>query len=370
MRLRRADRSPKLFRYQSELADKIERVIEEHGRGLVSLPTGAGKTRTAVIALLHSLQRDSAAKFLWFAPTNELLEQAHAATRQLWRELDNPPDIEIAYKGGYEGTSAIWFTTPHAINADRMSDFSDVRAVVFDEAHQVAAPTFRDALERVADSGCAVIGLSATPGRANEAEMPELLNAFNRNLLVSEDLGPKPVEMLQRRGVLSKLRFHQVPRSRAEVPSQVARLLDCVTLARDLSAEGHRVLVFTASVAGALAGESWLNQRGVSAAYVEGQLDEQERRRRLSLFETGTISVLINQKLLTTGYDCPAVTDVIIEPRVGSPILFEQMVGRAARGPAVGGAAVSTIWQFDDHLEIHGLPQSYYRYRDFQWRVA
>jgi DNA repair protein RadD len=77
--------------------------------------------------------------------------------------------------------------------------------------------------------------------------------------------------------------------------------------------------------------------------------------------------VLANQHLLAVGYDCPAVTDVVIQNKISSLILFEQIVGRAARGPLTGGSRVASVWEFEDHLALHGLPQSYYRYRDYDW---
>jgi superfamily II DNA or RNA helicase len=93
----------------------------------------------------------------------------------------------------------------------------------------------------------------------------------------------------------------------------------------------------------------------------------EDRYAIISAFERHKISVLVNQRLLATGYDCPAVTDVLLLTRIGSPILFEQIVGRAARGPRTGGSRVGTIWEFDDHLAMHGLPSSYYRYKDYDW---
>jgi DNA repair protein RadD len=52
---------------------------------------------------------------------------------------------------------------------------------------------------------------------------------------------------------------------------------------------------------------------------------------------------------------------------VGSAITFEQMVGRAARGPAVGGVEEAVIWQLDNLLAVHGWPSSYSRYLASLW---
>ena len=89
------------------------------------------------------------------------------------------------------------------------------------------------------------------------------------------------------------------------------------------------------------------------------------------LEDPGTLwlpAVAADALVLATGYDCPAIRHVILATQIRSPIMFEQIVGRASRGPLVGGHAKSTVWQFDDHLAAHGLPQSYYRYSDYDWR--
>ena len=90
----------------------------------------------------------------------------------------------------------------------------------------------------------------------------------------------------------------------------------------------------------------------------------------MAQFATGEIRVVVNKTLLATGYDCPAVEHVVLTVPVGSPITFEQMIGRAARGRLVGGADEAHVWQADDHLRVHGGPQSYYRYSDPDWDLA
>ena len=87
----------------------------------------------------------------------------------------------------------------------------------------------------------------------------------------------------------------------------------------------------------------------------------------MNLFEAGNINVLVNQKLLSTGYDCPNIDNVYILGRINSPILFEQIVGRASRGALVGGSSSCKIYVFDNHIKIHGEPNSYTSYVDFGW---
>lgn len=358
------DRTIRLFDYQHDLAQQMQTVASTRERALVSLPTGAGKTRTAVAAFLSTLDRDPSSRWAWLAPTKELLAQAYEAVVDCWRQLNNPPRVIVSYGGEAEPEASLWLTTPQAVISEARAGRRSFTTVLFDEAHQVAAPTFHSAFSDLGGEGAAMIGLSATPGRIDDAEDDFLRATFGNRLLVSSLLGSDPVATLQDRGVLARLRFRDLG---GPGNSDDERLRLALKRAQVLAQDGRRVLVFTASVAQAIAGSIWLNANAVRAAHVDGQLDDAERRSRLAAFGTGGISVMLNQKLLATGYDCPAVTDIILIPRIGSPILFEQMVGRVARGPITGGAPVGHVWQFDDHLAVHGMPKSYYRFNRKAW---
>ena len=383
LRLRSAETVPRLFKYQQELVTAIERVCSSApggNIGLVALPTGAGKTRTAAVALLRILSNRRASLVLWLAPTIELLEQASSTIRSMWLADRSAPDLDLVRTdlvGEFptDVERGVFLSTPQMIAARlKRGRVPRTDIVVFDEAHHIEAPVFRGALERLRrEQGTAVIGLSATPGRTSEAETERLVDFFDGRLLRSDQLGRDPIKVLQRRGVLARVGFKEVPpagaqaaRSAAVSKRDVAQFRAVVRLARTLAAKS-RVLVFAASVdyAGVLAAA--LRCEGTRAAAVSSRDDGRVRRSRLRAFEHGELSVIANKQLLATGYDCPAVRHVILATRIGSAILFEQIVGRASRGPRVGGHARSTVWQFDDHLRLHGLPQSYYRYRDYDW---
>ena len=359
---------PKLFDYQDELVNKVQDSISGQRAGLMSLPTGGGKTRTAIAAALDSLRNSSDSRWLWVAPTVELLNQAAETFQSMWMRDFGAPDCRIVIQGEPDPDAFMWFNTPQSVNTATFPKASfDV--VIFDEAHQLAAPTFRSAVARASSEHSSLIGLSATPGRSSDRETAFLVDYFEGNLIRSEVLGPNPVQALIDRGVLANLTFRNIVQDGINLPSD-ARLQAIGRLSRRLAANGRKVLSFTSSVADAIALSLHLEHLGVSASYVDSKLAGEERKFRLDRFESGEIQILFNQRLLATGYDCPAVSDVVLGSRIGSPVLFEQMVGRAARGPLTGGSSVARIWEFDDHLSIHGLPQSYYRFRDFEWQQA
>jgi DNA repair protein RadD len=369
--LDRSKQRPAMFAYQRDLADRAVAGLLNGESSLLALPTGAGKTRTACVALLAALSTGRLLRAVWLAPSIELIDQAVSSMRDLWRDFGSAPNLTLArdQESFARVERGVLFATPQAINAwqrRRVGGLEAVDAVVFDEAHQLGAATFREAVELASGRGLApVLGLSATPGRRNLSEMDDLVALFGGRLLTSDRLRPNPVEVLQRMGILSKLEFRSIDPGPAA--SEAQRISSSVKVLERLERVSSRSMVFASSVSAGAVLAAAARSRGISAEFVDGQTPANRRRRAVERFSSGDLAVLVNFRLFSTGYDCPAVSDVLIGARVGSPILFEQIVGRGARGPRTGGSRVARIWQFEDHLALHGLPQSYYRYREFDW---
>ena len=386
--LRCADTLPSLFRYQADLVAQILSLCSAappKNVGLVSLPTGAGKTRTAAVALLTILQRSRTYVVLWLAPTRELLAQGAATLESMWTSYRGAPDIELV-RADLLGTlpndvhHGVIFATPHMVAARmKRRELPDPDLVVFDEAHHIEAPVFRKAVENVrATRNVPMFGLSATPGRSSDEETESLVEFFGGHLLRSRELEPDPIKALRRLGVLSKVSFRQIPivpftlsdkdsggpRSGTRGRDELHSLVRLVT---QLSKKA-RVLVFAESVDYSRLLAAALRCEGVAAAAVSSRDLDEQRRAKLARFERGELSVLVNKSLLATGYDCPAIRHVVLATQIGSAILFEQIVGRASRGPMVGGHSQSTVWQFVSHEAMHGAPQSYLRFKGHDWK--
>ncbi|WP_197507974.1 DEAD/DEAH box helicase [Mycobacterium sp. 1245801.1] len=372
----RSQLRPRLFDYQVDLVEKFVEHMSEGRTGLLSLPTGGGKTRTAVVACLDSFTRETLENVIWLAPTRELVDQALLTFIEMWKAIGRCPDMRI--RKGFQTSSgrSVCVTTPQEVYA-RLRDDLDVGvwdAVVFDEAHQLGARTYEQSVRALrakhsvsSSRPTGLIGLSATPGRTVDEETSQLVEFFGGELITSGTLGTNPVLTLQRRGVLARLEFRKLTQRAIPVADELTRLRVAVKACQSFALRGRRVMVFTQSVEGAECLADALSGLEVPAACVSSKLSAQRRFAILAAFGEGKVQVLANQRLLATGYDCPAVSDVLLLGPIGSPILFEQMVGRAARGPKTGGSALARVWDFDDHLTRYGIPSSYYRYRDYDW---
>lgn len=377
-----------LLDYQAELVREIVGLCSRNppdNIGLVALPTGAGKTRTAVCAILKLVAANSVGKVLWLAPSRELLEQAVGAFQALW-PIGGSRVIGLdllrchVLKDYPKATRAsVYFSTPHMlylrlIRARPKLPVWDL--VVFDEAHLAGAPTFRDALTLARELGVTeapCFGLSATPGRSKESGTDSLIGLFNRRLLTSRLLGKDAFAALRQRGVLAQVEFRTISGGAAKFHSHkgaaadIQRFRATTSLCRQISNSGNTI-VFSGSIRHAVALAVSLKHQGVAAAWVSGAMSHRDRERTIKAFEAGALSVLVNKNLLATGYDCPAISNVVLTVPIRSAVLFEQMVGRASRGPLVGGNAKATVWYFEDHIKWHGRPASYQRYALSGWR--
>ena len=83
---------PKLHDYQKVVAANVLNMLRCEGdsdderRGMVSMPTGSGKTRVAVQAVVEAMRDDGfGGGVLWVADRDELCEQAVEAWAQVWR---------------------------------------------------------------------------------------------------------------------------------------------------------------------------------------------------------------------------------------------------------------------------------------------
>lgn len=386
-----------LFDYQDDLRNKLLNLVRlgvDDGRCLVGLPTGGGKTRTAVVAVRDLIEQGTVQVVFWIAPAIELLQQAQHAFREAWSRRDVGPltvcPVDSFMSEHEQSGPVVILATAQWLGGASQRGLPDQlpapHLIVFDEAHQAIAPTYLEGVDALRTHKSAdavpVVGLSATPGRSDVQEVRLLADFFGRTLLVSERLGKNPVDALQSRGVLAEIDFttlplsgHQAtsPPTRDRFPSLDAVVNDPVrmeqlvdTLKR--SPSGSRTLVFAASVDHATGIAAALTACGKRALPISTYTSPANRDKFLHWFRAGQVPVLVNKDLLVTGFDLPALDQVFLAAPVRSSIRFEQIVGRVIRGPAVGGQPQSRVFQFEAHDEIHGTLESYSRFWDYGWR--
>ncbi|MFD2419021.1 DEAD/DEAH box helicase [Amycolatopsis pigmentata] len=373
-----------LFPHQRRAVAQMRALLRKgRPRLLLHMPTGSGKTRTALNLVCDFLREHEGRAVLWVASTRELLDQAAREFHRAWGTLGNREVPIVAAWGGQEWrsedvTDGLLVASLQTIYArqDELGFIDDLGRrlglIVFDEAHQAVAPTYRGVVQRLSSAGLPItpiVGLSATPGRTFVgSDTDDELAEFFQRTKVELDTGEtgaaaNPVEYLIQQGYLAKPEFRllgELPDIDAdpmtdsddaiELGIDEGDYLDAVVgTTLDLIRESHRrVIVFAASVELAHLIASTLRGAGVLADSVDGTTAPEIRDTAIRMFKSPmpVPRVLVNYGVLTTGFDAPQTSAVVIARPTRSLVLYSQMVGRGIRGPKAGGnqnAVVVTV---------------------------
>ncbi len=401
--------------HQKEALASLDRWYRTNARksggGILVLPTGAGKTFTAVRFLCVNPLSDGY-KVLWLAHTHHLLEQAIDAFGPVAMGSQSPV-VDVAHvreprdtlrarvvsgTPGHGQVKAITAaddvlivtlqTAAHALTEEHPQLMEFLRAaggklvVVFDEAHHAPAPSYRRLVCRLRElhPGLLLLGLTATPTYSDDRREGWLKQLFPQGILHQV-----PVARLMADRVLAKPHLEE-PRTLLTPEFDERAYARWVSTYRDLpedlitqlaeNQQRNDFIVDTYLANRARYGKTllfadrwyqcdYLRERfrahGVRAdvvySHIENDLGSAEARRRrtgdenarvLAAFRSDALDVLINVRMLTEGTDVPSVQTVFLTRQTTSGVLLTQMVGRALRGPAFGGTENAYVVAFID----------------------
>jgi superfamily II DNA or RNA helicase len=340
--------------------------------GLLSLPTGSGKTLTTCSLVLKVLEGKYSTKkcALWIAPQRELLYQASEAFQAAWWSGQGPSSLDIKMlttKSSFkipERPTCFLLTPNLAIKImPSLKKCSDI--AIFDEAHHAAAEVFNSIWDELINGEIGVknllsLGLSATPDRENTDEIQILQHAFGNNLFVPEKLGINPIKTLIQQGVLSKPIFQHLDqflsfakfRGVKDKRSMQSLLLDksrwdcIIDSIVNRTVKGQTVIYCLDKLHGSLLTKH-LRYLGKRAEFVDGSTPFSIRNGIFERFRNKDTEFLINVKLLIEGVDCPAAENIILTYPTQAQIRLHQMIGRVLRGPMIGGTLEGKVYAME-----------------------
>jgi superfamily II DNA or RNA helicase len=383
-----------LHDYQEFVTGRIkdELIRGRLGRAMVSLPTGAGKTRVAVQALVEEI-RDGSLRgpIVWIAQSDELCEQAVESWTFIWRALGPGHRMSVGRLWGTndvaEATDGFQLVvaTPDKLdtkigNAD-YDWLTEPSVVVVDEAHTSVAPSYTRVLAwlgrgRARKGSEVLLGLTATPFRnTNVAETKRLVDRYDGVRLDQGAFAGEAYAELQARGVLAKVDHRLLEGAAVSFTAADTEQMDKLrtipsNVMNKLAADADRnrrivesvaglpadwtALLFATSVDNAMALAALLTHRGVPAVAISGTTDPAARRHYIQEFKAGRIRVITNYNVLTQGFDAPAVKAVYVTRPTFSANVYQQMIGRGLRGPLNGGSEEVLIVNVKDNFQQFG----------------
>lgn len=400
---------PNLVDFQIRLKDDLLKVIREKGdeaKCIITLPTGAGKTRIAVEAYLEYLRPHfSEGKYLiWIAQSKELCEQAIKSFQDIWQCTEFTESLRIfRFYENHEPQMedlAVGGVVVCGINKLNEAYDSEVYkhiiencgTCIIDEAHRAVTTMyerFYDYAEKIRGNKIfPICGLTATPGRNDNPN--KLPHRFKYNLckpVIPENYADD-IQYFRELGFLAKPR-HLIITTKAEYKLNfestnneidLKSLEDeiekkaCKQLARDgkrngkiiwklLTLSDERTIVYACSLEHANNINAILTKLNLKSVVISGRTPRNERLINIEKFKSGEINFIINHSVLTTGFDAPKTDNIVICRPIFSDILYEQIIGRGLRGPKFGGTEYCNIIDFTDNLGRFGDQQSYNRFK-------
>ena len=395
-----------LHDYQQVVSERLGNLLSGKGprRGIISLPTGAGKTRVAVQAIIESIRdgrldnsssdADFSGPILWLADGEELCEQAIDAWSYLWRALGRQDTQLILSRfwssyemeeeaAGVQVVVATWQKILlRAVEDDAFAWLAEAPVVIIDEAHGAYTPSYTRILEWLGrgtrERDKPLIGLTATPfrGRRDSAQTELLLRRFDNNRLdegvfgeehpqvrlqrdrvlarahleilggASIDLTERELEEFKSKGWLSKSAEARLGRDEDRARTIVDSILSKPSV--------WRIVVFAASVESARTLATLLTLQGRPAASIDQDTNPEDRRVSIERFKSGELKVLTNYAVLSQGFDAPMTDAVYITRPTSSEVRYQQMVGRGLRGPKNGGTEEVLIVNMIDNIVEFG----------------
>lgn len=386
----------KPYPFQLEAYKKLDDFYKTNNKkGLLVLPTGAGKTFTSVSWLLRNATNINK-KIIWIAHRHELLEQVKDEITKLAYESILPNR-----KNGKISIQLISGSHDKAININKDTDIliasvqtlnrnleylknkylkqnNDIFLVI-DEAHHATARTYRKLIETVTNTSknYNILGLTATPFRTDKKEKSYLAKIFNSKPIFSKDLRDLIID-----GTLSEPYFIPVKtninftkkdfsekelsllQSNFDLPEKIKQKIIEQKDRNKLIVEHYlknknkykQTLIFALNQIHAFQLNKLLQENGVKSNFVISgtqsfigvNTDKDANHKAINDFRENRLETLVNVNILTEGTDLPNTQTVFLTRPTKSKTLMTQMVGRALRGVKSKGTKKAYIVSFID----------------------
>ena len=383
-----------LYPYQQNISKQVLYDLQQQKkRVLIHLPTGAGKTRTAMNIAAEHLRQSENNLVLWLADREELCSQAYTEFSKAWKSLGNrSTSLYGFYSSSTESLSGIdsgfvvaglhKFLSLRKSNSRQLqllySKLAEkVTLVIFDEAHKAVAPKFQEVVQDFIDDEsfhADLIGLTATPGRSYSEdglseEDARLANFFYNNKVSMQISGYlSPIDYLVEKGYLAKANFKSLNYDHSGIAAYALKDAGGVetmnALANNIERNqqilktiieecklGSQIIVFACTVEHGINLATALAYQGIKAASIDSKNDTAESRRaKIAQYKNGNLQVLVNFNVLTAGFDAPKTNVTVIAKPMNSLVQYLQMAGRAMRGYKSGGNKECNIYTVMDNI--------------------
>ena len=282
----------KLFDYQEDMKERIEKALRLHRSVMAQMPTGTGKTYL-LTAVIDSFVSNNPKEKVWIvAHRRELVSQINETVRKFhFYSASNTSSLVSSVKA----MSIQWLMRHY----DEIEE--EPGMIVIDEAHHALAKTYKEMWERFPKAK--FLGLTATPCRLNGKgftdlfdvlvqswDVPEFISkgrlaTFDFVSIKSDGMTQRLIDSLQKRGADGDYQNKEMDMLLNKKPS-IERLY------RSLEEYGkdRKGIVYAININHANAIAEFYREHGIAAVAIDSKTPASERRMLIERFKSSSLS--------------------------------------------------------------------------------
>ena len=323
----------KLFDYQKDMKERIEKALRLHRSVMAQMPTGTGKTYL-LTAVIDSFVSNNPKENVWIvAHRRELVSQIDETVRKFHSySASNTSSLLSSVKA----MSIQWLMRHY----DEIEE--EPGMIVIDEAHHALAKTYKEMWERFPKAK--FLGLTATPCRLNGKGFTDLFDVLVQSWGVpefiskgrlatydfvsikSDGVTQRLIDSLQKRGADGDYQNKEMDMLLNKKPS-----IDRLYRSLEEFGKDRKGIVYAINISHAQKITKLYQEHGVKAIAIDSKTPAAERQQDIEAFKKGDIQVLVNVDIFSEGFDCPDVEFVQLARPTLSLAKYLQMVGRGLR---------------------------------------
>ena len=323
----------KLFDYQEDMKERIEKALRLHRSVMAQMPTGTGKTYL-LTAVIDSFVSNNPMKKVWIvAHRRELVSQIDETVRKFHSySASNTSSLLSSVKA----MSIQWLMRHY----DEIEE--EPGMIVIDEAHHALAKTYKEMWDRFPKAK--FLGLTATPCRLNGKGFTDLFDVLVQSWSVpefiskgrlatydfvsikSDGVTQRLIDSLQKRGADGDYQNKEMDMLLNKKPS-----IERLYLSLEEYGKDRKGIVYAINISHAQKITKLYQEHGVKAIAIDSKTPATERQQDIEAFKKGDIQVLVNVDIFSEGFDCPDVEFVQLARPTLSLAKYLQMVGRGLR---------------------------------------
>ena len=323
----------KLFDYQEDMKERIEKALRLHRSVMAQMPTGTGKTYL-LTAVIDSFVSNNPMEKVWIvAHRRELVSQIDETVRKFHSYYASNTSSLLS---SVKAMSIQWLLRHY----DEIEE--EPGMIVIDEAHHALAKTYKEMWERFPNAK--FLGLTATPCRLNGKGFTDLFDILVQSWSVpefiskgrlatydfvsikSDGVTQRLIDSLQKRGADGDYQNKEMDMLLNKKPS-IERLYQSL----EEFGKDRKGIVYAINISHAQKITKLYQEHGVKAIAIDSKTPATERQQDIEAFKKGDIQVLVNVDIFSEGFDCPDVEFVQLARPTLSLAKYLQMVGRGLR---------------------------------------